>query len=296
MNTGHDGSMGTLHANSPREAISRLESMIMMGGFALPPKTIREMITGSIDVIIQASRLRDGSRKITHITEVVGMEGDVVTLQNLIVFEITGEDAQRQDHRPPPLDRHRPAALLGARRVLRRDRAPGGGAVGGRGARYARQPAWETRVDSDDLMLLGLLALAALSARRDRLSAGHPYLSGERRADKRMQGVTENKARAHRAASSRPRSTRTAATQVADTLKELEDRAEAAREGLAAAAPAARRPRHRAARVLDRQRRSAACVVGARHLAVGAEPADHRAAARARSSARWACRAGSWRA
>jgi len=93
MNTGHDGSMGTLHANSPREAISRLESMIMMGGFQLPPRTIREMITGSIDVIIQASRLRDGSRKVTHITEVLGMEGDVVTLQNLIVFEITGEDA-----------------------------------------------------------------------------------------------------------------------------------------------------------------------------------------------------------
>src|SRR4029453_7256980 len=93
MNTGHDGSMGTLHANSPREAISRLESMIMMGGFQLPTKTIREMITGSIDVIIQASRLRDGSRKVTHVTEVVGMEGEVVTLQNLFVFEITGEDA-----------------------------------------------------------------------------------------------------------------------------------------------------------------------------------------------------------
>jgi pilus assembly protein CpaF len=93
MNTGHDGSMGTLHSNSPREAISRLESMIMMGGYALPPKTIREMITGSIDIIIQASRLRDGSRKITHITEVVGMEGEVVTLQNLIVYEITGQDA-----------------------------------------------------------------------------------------------------------------------------------------------------------------------------------------------------------
>ena len=93
MNTGHDGSMGTLHANSPREAISRMESMIMMGGYALPTKTIREMITGSVDIIVQASRLRDGSRKITHITEVVGMEGEVVTLQNLLVFEITGEDA-----------------------------------------------------------------------------------------------------------------------------------------------------------------------------------------------------------
>lgn len=93
MNTGHDGSMGTLHSNSPREAISRLESMIMMGGFQLPVRTIREMITGSIDIIVQAARLRDGSRKITHITEVLGMEGDVVTLQNLIVFDITGEDA-----------------------------------------------------------------------------------------------------------------------------------------------------------------------------------------------------------
>ena len=93
MNTGHDGSMGTLHANSPREALSRLESMIMMGGYALPVKTIREMITGSVDVIVQASRLRDGSRKITHITEVLGMEEDTVTLQNLIVYEITGEDA-----------------------------------------------------------------------------------------------------------------------------------------------------------------------------------------------------------
>jgi pilus assembly protein CpaF len=93
MNTGHDGSMGTLHANSPREAISRLESMIMMGGYALPVKTIREMIAGSIDIIVQASRLRDGSRKITHVTEVLGMEGDVITLQNIIVFEITGEDA-----------------------------------------------------------------------------------------------------------------------------------------------------------------------------------------------------------
>ncbi|MBL8893781.1 MAG: CpaF family protein [Rhizobiales bacterium] len=94
MNTGHDGSMGTLHANSPREALQRLESMITMGGFALPSKTIKEMITGSIDVIVQAARLRDGSRRITHITEVVGMEGDVVITQDLFVYEIMGEDAQ----------------------------------------------------------------------------------------------------------------------------------------------------------------------------------------------------------
>jgi pilus assembly protein CpaF len=96
MNTGHDGSMGTLHANSPREALSRLESMITMGGFALPSKTIKEMIVGSIDVIIQAARLRDGSRRITHITEVVGMEGDVIITQDLFVHDILGEDANGQ--------------------------------------------------------------------------------------------------------------------------------------------------------------------------------------------------------
>jgi pilus assembly protein CpaF len=92
MNTGHDGSMGTVHANSPREALSRLESMIMMGGYALPSRTIREMICGSIDVIVHGSRLRDGSRRITHITEVVGMEGEVITTQDLFVYDITGED------------------------------------------------------------------------------------------------------------------------------------------------------------------------------------------------------------
>jgi pilus assembly protein CpaF len=93
MNTGHDGSMGTLHANSPRECLSRMESMITMGGFALPSKTIREMICSSIDVIVQAARLRDGSRRITHITEVLGMEGDVITTQDLVVYDILGEDA-----------------------------------------------------------------------------------------------------------------------------------------------------------------------------------------------------------
>lgn len=92
MNTGHDGSMGTLHANSPREALSRLESMITMGGFQLPVKTIREMVVGSIDVIIQAERMRDGSRRITTVTEVVGTEGDVIITQDLMNYEITGED------------------------------------------------------------------------------------------------------------------------------------------------------------------------------------------------------------
>jgi len=93
MNTGHDGSMGTLHANNPREALSRLESMITMGGFALPSRTIREMICASVDVVIQAARLRDGSRKITHVTEVMGLEGDVIITQDLFVYDLVGEDA-----------------------------------------------------------------------------------------------------------------------------------------------------------------------------------------------------------
>jgi pilus assembly protein CpaF len=92
MNTGHDGSMGTLHSNSPREALQRLESMITMGGYNLPSKTIREMIVGAIDVVIQAARLRDGSRRITHITEVIGLEGEVVITQDLFLYEIMGED------------------------------------------------------------------------------------------------------------------------------------------------------------------------------------------------------------
>ncbi|HET7412112.1 MAG TPA: CpaF family protein [Pararhizobium sp.] len=94
MNTGHDGSMGTIHSNSPRECLSRMESMIAMGGYALPAKTVREIVTGSVDVIIQASRLRDGSRRITHITEVIGMEGDVIITQDLMRYEMDGEDTQ----------------------------------------------------------------------------------------------------------------------------------------------------------------------------------------------------------
>ena len=92
MNTGHDGSMGTLHANSPRDALARLESMILMAGFTLPAKTIREMICAAIDVIVQTQRLRDGSRRVTHITELLGMEGDVATTQDLLIYDIQGED------------------------------------------------------------------------------------------------------------------------------------------------------------------------------------------------------------
>ncbi len=92
MNTGHDGSMGTVHANNPREAISRMENMIAMGGLNLPTVAVREQIASAVHVIIQVQRLRDGSRKTTHISEVTGMEGDVVTMQDLFTLDIEGED------------------------------------------------------------------------------------------------------------------------------------------------------------------------------------------------------------
>lgn len=92
MNTGHDGSMGTVHANNPREALSRMENMIAMGGLNLPQKAVREQIAGAVQCIIQVQRLRDGSRKTTHVTEITGMEGDVVTMQDLFVLDIEGED------------------------------------------------------------------------------------------------------------------------------------------------------------------------------------------------------------
>lgn len=92
MNTGHDGSMGTVHANNPREAISRMENMIAMGGLNLPTIAVREQIASAVHVIIQVQRLRDGSRKTTHVTEITGMEGEVVTMQDLFTLDILGED------------------------------------------------------------------------------------------------------------------------------------------------------------------------------------------------------------
>ena len=91
MNTGHDGSMGTLHANRPREALTRLENMVTMGVSNLPPKAIRSQIAGSLQMIVQISRMRDGVRRVTHITEVMGMEGDVVITQDLFTYEFKGE-------------------------------------------------------------------------------------------------------------------------------------------------------------------------------------------------------------
>ncbi len=87
MNTGHDGSLTTLHANTPRDSLARLETLVMMSGFDLPVRAIREQASGAIDMIVQLSRLRDGSRRVTHITEVQGMEGDVITLQDVFLFD-----------------------------------------------------------------------------------------------------------------------------------------------------------------------------------------------------------------
>lgn len=87
MNTGHDGSLTTVHANTPRDTLSRLETLTLMAGFDLPVRAIREQMASAIDVIIQIARLRDGSRRVTHITEVQGMEGDVITLQDVFLFD-----------------------------------------------------------------------------------------------------------------------------------------------------------------------------------------------------------------
>jgi pilus assembly protein CpaF len=94
MNTGHDGSLSTIHANAPRDAIARLETLVLMAGMDLPLRAIREQIASAVDVIVQLTRMRDGSRRVTHITEVQGMEGDIVTLQDAFVFDYSaGVDA-----------------------------------------------------------------------------------------------------------------------------------------------------------------------------------------------------------
>jgi len=93
MNTGHEGSMSTIHANRPREALTRLENMVGMAGINLPAKAVRTQVAAAIDIIVQISRMRDGMRRVTHVVEVVGMEGDVIITQDLFTYEFEGEDA-----------------------------------------------------------------------------------------------------------------------------------------------------------------------------------------------------------
>jgi pilus assembly protein CpaF len=94
MNTGHDGSMTTLHANSTRDALSRLETLVMLSGYQIPDRAIREQVASAIEILVHVARLSDGSRRITNVSEVVGMEGDVVTTQDIFVFQKTGLDEE----------------------------------------------------------------------------------------------------------------------------------------------------------------------------------------------------------
>jgi pilus assembly protein CpaF len=94
MNTGHDGSLTTVHANSARDALSRVETLVLMAGFDLPVRAIREQIAGALDLVVQVARLRDGSRRVVGVSEVVGMEGDIVTMQELVRYKQRGLDAQ----------------------------------------------------------------------------------------------------------------------------------------------------------------------------------------------------------
>jgi pilus assembly protein CpaF len=126
MNTGHDGSMTTLHSNSPRDTLSRLETMVMMAGMDLPSRAIREQIASALNLVVHQERMRDGSRHVTYITEVQGMEGDVITMTDLFVFEQTGIESGRvvgrlrpTGLRPKFMDRieasgiHLPASVFG---------------------------------------------------------------------------------------------------------------------------------------------------------------------------------------
>ena len=92
MNTGHEGSMCTVHANKPRDALTRLENMVGMAGINLPSKAVRTQIASAVDIIVQASRMRDGVRRVAAVTEVVGMEGDVIVTQDLYTYDFQGED------------------------------------------------------------------------------------------------------------------------------------------------------------------------------------------------------------
>jgi pilus assembly protein CpaF len=102
MNTGHDGSMSTGHANTPRDMLARLETMVLFAGVELPLRAVREQISSAVDLIVHQDRLKDGSRKITNITEVQGMEGDVIVLQDVFIFEQTGvSEGKVQGHLRP---------------------------------------------------------------------------------------------------------------------------------------------------------------------------------------------------
>jgi len=96
MNTGHDGSLTTIHANSQRDAISRIETMVLMAGFDLPVRAIREQVASALDLVVHTARLRDGTRKVIGVSEIVGMEGDIVTMQEIVRFSQRGVDKENR--------------------------------------------------------------------------------------------------------------------------------------------------------------------------------------------------------
>ena len=231
------------------------------------------MITGSIDIIIQASRLRDGSRKVTHITEVLGMEGDVVTLQNLIVFDITGEDATGQAHRPPPLHRHCAAALLGARRILRRGSTAWPRRWPLRGPDANGNPLGRSRCLR--VITSSMLALAAGAPSRSRAVVFvflDPYLSGERESRASRCRALPRRAKRSRCA----RRAETAANRRKAGRRHAEGYRERARRRMRRSRCVCAwsgRPRNHAATVLDRER--ALRRHDRRPLPVGHLPLEH---------------------
>ena len=96
MNTGHDGSLATIHANSPRDALTRLETMVSMAGLNIPDRAIRHQIASAIQIVLQLARLSDGSRKLMNLYEIIGMEGDVITMQEIFLFELMGIGEDRR--------------------------------------------------------------------------------------------------------------------------------------------------------------------------------------------------------
>ena len=106
MNTGHDGSLTTVHANTPRDALSRLETMIQMTGMRLSDRAMRQQIAAAINLVVQVARLSDGSRRVTAISEITGMEGETITMQEIFMYERTGVDSQGRSDRSLPSDRY----------------------------------------------------------------------------------------------------------------------------------------------------------------------------------------------
>ena len=154
MNTGHDGSLSTVHANSPRDAIARLETLVLMAGMELPLRAIREQIASAVDVVVQLTRLRDGTRRVTHVTEVQGMEGETVTLQDAFLFDYSPAStpaASSSASRCPP-------ASAAVHRPVRRARHPAVPAGVRRGRARCRRGAGD---DADLALLVGVVAVAA---------------------------------------------------------------------------------------------------------------------------------------